>query len=1721
MKKRVISILLVICMVFTLVPMTVKAARALTELHIGSINVTLPDNGNTVYSNTDTSDSTWWVSNNSGSYTLTLKDSNISTSYIWTQSSLGNTAAIYANGDLNLVLQGTSTVHNPDAVTARIVKNAYGIYIYGNLNISGNGTLNVSSDTVESGACYGIYSINNMTISENVTINAIANDSVNAHTTYGIFCNGTVTIQNYASVSATGGEISGTSYDSRNSKGLALDHLIVKDDAKLNATGRSANAGHASSVGIELRSSLISMTISNNANVIAKGGSTGSNGSYGIYSSSDYSSGSLTVNGGNLTAISSSSTWVSAGIYMRGNININGGTVISSGGRGNNSSYGIYSHENNITINNSTVVATAGEITCNISNAIRVREGKSISIDLNSIVVAKATAVNASALSIDTSGIISGSYNGKIAVIGDSSLYKVLAGSLDLTTGDHSAKTLADDGYTWDNSTNTLTLRNIVVNGQADGIITDTFGIKTPAGTDIVLEGKNVVCAGDTTGLVSHGINTAEGSMTVSGSGEIIALGGHAGNYSYGLYSNTSTNLNGGSGISLTGHSNSISSALNLLPTTTDADAVHTLTAGGWTERVAVWYVTNPLDTPTAIFSATGTNTGTLSNVTTYMKYSVDGGSNWINITGTTMDITGVTALNDIKVFEPGNGTTTSDSSIQTINITQAFPPYVTSSACSTLANNDGKLIGVTTAMEYKPAAAAEWISGTGSDITGLSNGVHYVRIKAAGTALASNYQTISIAMYSGIPEVMPSATFVATGSSTGTLSNVTTNMRYSVDGGSSWGDISGVTMDITNVTDYNDIMIYQIGDGITTINSDPQIIPVTKASTPSVTSSNCTILANNDGKLIGITSAMEYKPAASAEWINGTGSDITGLSNDVYHVRVKAEGSVLASESQIIIIYGYFGVRESTPNAAFVATGSETGTLSNVTTNMKYSVDGGNNWINITGTTMDITGVTALNDVMVFEPGNGTTTTDSIIQTIDITQESVPSLTSSNCTTIANNDGKLIGVTATMEYRLSTATEWTSGTGSDITGLTNGIYYIRAKAAGTVLASSNQTISIAMYSAIPEATPNASFNATGTDTGTLSNVTTNMKYSVDGGNNWTSITGTTMDITGISALNDIMVFEPGNGTTTTDSIIQTINITQESIPSVTSSNCTTYANNDGKLIGVTSAMEYRPAASAEWISGTDSDITGLSNGVYHVRVKAEGSVLASGSQIIIIYEYAGLRENIPNATVDYINENLTGLDADAAYLINSGNVTSNANGEIAISNNLFNTTIFLVKVGNGITTSNSLPQTIILSARPIAPDCNVTQPSASSSTGIISGITAAMQYSTDNGATWINGDGNDVTSLSPGIVLVCVRAQAGTAPKGLNQSITITAYVPPVNPYTPPELVTVLHNGDSCIASNLDELILKRETLTVNADRFAKLIFDTDALKGIDEQTSGHVRFEIKDVSSDYQENYPGKQVFTLTVTSNGKEISSFGGSVTVSLPYELKDGETADQVTVWYLASDGIMTEIPCIYNVKTKLATFTVSHFSKYVVGVNNVWVNPYSDLDENSTYYEDIKFVTNNNLMKGVSLTEFSPDSILTRGMIATILYRIEKEPVTEKTLLFSDVADGMWYTNAVSWAADKNIVNGYDGKFHPDDTLTREQMTAILYRYATYKKYDVTKAKDLSSYTDKPSDWALTSVSWAVAEGLLTSNDGSLNLKGNITRGQIASVLKKFVENNAR
>ena len=160
----------------------------------------------------------------------------------------------------------------------------------------------------------------------------------------------------------------------------------------------------------------------------------------------------------------------------------------------------------------------------------------------------------------------------------------------------------------------------------------------------------------------------------------------------------------------------------------------------------------------------------------------------------------------------------------------------------------------------------------------------------------------------------------------------------------------------------------------------------------------------------------------------------------------------------------------ETTPNATFTAASDNGGVLSDVDVSMKYSVDGGSTWNGITDTTMAITGVTASNDVKVYKPGNGITTSDSAVQTIDVTQAEPPTgVLAVDCTTSEQNDGQIAGVDSTMEYKLSTASVWTDVPGNSVTGLTNGAYEVRVKANGTALASTAVTVTIAAHTCVAE----------------------------------------------------------------------------------------------------------------------------------------------------------------------------------------------------------------------------------------------------------------------------------------------------------------------------------------------------------------------------------------------------------------------------------------------------------------------------------------------------------------------------------------------------------------------------------------------------------------------------------------------------------------------------
>ena len=179
-------------------------------------------------------------------------------------------------------------------------------------------------------------------------------------------------------------------------------------------------------------------------------------------------------------------------------------------------------------------------------------------------------------------------------------------------------------------------------------------------------------------------------------------------------------------------------------------------------------------------------------------------------------------------------------------------------------------------------------------------------------------------------------------------------------------------------------------------------------------------------------------------------------------------------------------------------------------------------------------------------------------------------------------------------------------------------------------------------------------------------------------------------------------------------------------------------------------------------------------------------------------------------------------------------------------------------------------------------------------------------------------------------------------------------------------------------------------------------------------------------------------------------------------------------------------------------------------------------PFTDVDEGAWYYDAVVFAVTGGLMNGTSSDTFSPDLTTTRGMIVTMLHRLAGEPAASGTP-FDDVSSGAYYANAVAWAAQHGIVEGYgDGTFGPEDPITREQFAAILYRYAAYKGYDVSVSDDagISQYDDasEVSDYALKAMEWACDAGVITGRTHALLSPDALaTRAESAQMFMNFCQ----
>lgn len=263
------------------------------------------------------------------------------------------------------------------------------------------------------------------------------------------------------------------------------------------------------------------------------------------------------------------------------------------------------------------------------------------------------------------------------------------------------------------------------------------------------------------------------------------------------------------------------------------------------------------------------------------------------------------------------------------------------------------------------------------------------------------------------------------------------------------------------------------------------------------------------------------------------------------------------------------------------------------------------------------------------------------------------------------------------------------------------------------------------------------------------------------------------------------------------------------------------------------------------------------------------------------------------------------------------------------------------------------------------------------------------------------------------------------------------------------------------------------------------------------------------------------GTSAYTVTFDSRGgSEIDS------VRVAWNGKITKPADPVREGYTFG-GWFTDDECTksYDFDSKItASFTL--YAKWNENSQppETWDNPFTDVKESDWFYGNVKYVYENKLFVGISDTLFAPNDNMTRAMLVQVLYRAEGEPSMENEnwgYPFEDVDAGSWYGTAVYWARSNGIVKGYsDLEFAPDRLITREEIAAIMYRYAALKGTADEKKGDLSKFTDESliSGWARESMEWAVGCGLIMGKDnGIIDPLSGATRAEVAAILQRFIE----
>ena len=560
----------------------------------------------------------------------------------------------------------------------------------------------------------------------------------------------------------------------------------------------------------------------------------------------------------------------------------------------------------------------------------------------------------------------------------------------------------------------------------------------------------------------------------------------------------------------------------------------------------------------------------------------------------------------------------------------------------------------------------------------------------------------------------------------------------------------------------------------------------------------------------------------------------------------------------------------------------------------------------------------------------------------------------------------------------------------------------------------------------------------------------------------------------------------------------------------------------DGKITGVDATMEYRAESETIYTACTGIEIENLSAGNYFVRYAEDNNHFASPDAEVTV----GEGKPLADFTITFNGNGGSGsmepvtVKAGTNYILPACGFTAPADQEFKA----WEIGGAEYKVGDSYTVDRDTEIKALWENSVITPTTyTVTVGNDGNGTGTATPSTAATGTEITLTATPKEGYHFKEWQVISGNVTI--KDNKFTMPDG---NVEVKAIFEKDAPPAPTEFtITVKTDGNGTASASHAKAVVGTEIILTATPKTGYHFKEWQVISGgvtikDDKFTMPSANVEVKaifekDTGGGGGGYNPPVTYYTLRFeTGGGSDIPSVQGTYNTYIDLTKYFPTWRGHTFIGWYSERSLMNKVSGVYLTKD------MTVYAGWRVDENpGTGANPFTDVSEKDWFYGDVMFVYENGLMLGTSKTLFSPYGTATRGMMATILWRMEGSPAPKGKNSFTDVEAGKWYADAITWTAENGIFAGYGkDKFGPDDPITREQLAAIFYRYADYKGYDLTVKGNLDKFkdADKITDYAKTAMQWAVGSGLVKGKSGNLlDPQGTATRAEIAAMLHRFIE----